>query len=84
MYVPLILTFAFGEFLSPHVCLQAHFDDVHGIDCWWHDLMSSASDKCDPCWIDAEDPLFMLYTRYSIILCSIYCHFLLHQQLLSG
>ena len=26
--------------------------------------MSSASDKCEPCWTDAEDPLFMLYTRY--------------------
>ena len=27
--------------------------------------MASASDKCEPCWTDAEDPLFMLYTRYS-------------------
>ena len=28
--------------------------------------MSSASDTCEPCWTDAEDPLFMLYTRYKI------------------
>ena len=28
--------------------------------------MSSASDKCEPCWTDAEDPLFMLYTRYQM------------------
>ncbi|XP_073257165.1 acetyl-coenzyme A synthetase, cytoplasmic-like [Porites lutea] len=45
--------------------VPTHFDDVHGIDCWWHDVMSSASDQCDPCWTDAEDPLFMLYTSGS-------------------
>lgn len=27
--------------------------------------MSNASDKCEPCWVDAEDPLFMLYTSGS-------------------
>ena len=32
-------------------------------DKWWNDLMSTASTHCDPLWMDAEDPLFMLYTR---------------------
>ena len=41
---------------------QVNFNDA--VDCWWHELMSNASDKCEPCWVDAEDPLFMLYTRY--------------------
>ncbi|KAK2562327.1 Acetyl-coenzyme A synthetase [Acropora cervicornis] len=44
--------------------LKTNFDES-GIDCWWHDLMSLASDKCEPCWTDAEDPLFMLYTSGS-------------------
>lgn len=41
---------------------QVNFNNA--VDCWWHELMSCASDKCEPCWTDAEDPLFMLYTRY--------------------
>ena len=28
--------------------------------------MSNASNDCPVEWVDAEDPLFMLYTRYSI------------------
>lgn len=42
---------------------QVNFNDA--VDCWWHELMSNASDKCEPCWVDAEDPLFMLYTSGS-------------------
>lgn len=37
-----------------------------GVDIWWHDEMSTADSNCEPEWMDAEDPLFMLYTRYII------------------
>ena len=37
---------------------------VFGRDKWWSDIMVGVSDQCDPEWLDAEDPLFMLYTRY--------------------
>ncbi|HXZ82041.1 MAG TPA: acetate--CoA ligase [Terriglobales bacterium] len=33
-----------------------------GRDHWWHDLMSKASDKCDATPVDAEHPLYILYT----------------------
>lgn len=33
------------------------------LDVWWHDVMINADDQCDPVWVDAEDPLFILYTR---------------------
>lgn len=33
------------------------------IDVWWHEVMSSASDLCEPVWVDAEHKLFYLYTR---------------------
>ena len=36
-----------------------------GRDIWWHDLMEKADDQCDPVWMDAEDPLFILYTSGS-------------------
>ena len=36
---------------------------VDGRDTWWHDAMLSVSPDCEPEWMDAEDPLFMLYTR---------------------
>jgi acetyl-CoA synthetase len=33
-----------------------------GRDIWWHDAMAAASPDC-PCeWMDAEDPLYILYT----------------------
>lgn len=32
-------------------------------DQWWHDLIEGVSEECEPEWMDAEDPLFMLYTR---------------------
>ncbi|CAG2187308.1 ACSS1_2 [Mytilus edulis] len=35
-----------------------------GRDIWWHDVMGTASTDCEPEWMDAEDPLFMLYTRF--------------------
>ena len=36
-----------------------------GRDFWWHELMKDASPKCEPEWMDSEDPLFILYTSGS-------------------
>lgn len=33
-------------------------------DFWWGEEMEDASSSCYPVWVGAEDPLFMLYTRY--------------------
>ncbi len=33
-----------------------------GRDFWWHELVSQASDKCEPEPMDAEDLLYILYT----------------------
>ncbi len=33
-----------------------------GRDLWWHDVMSTASDKCEAEPMDAEDMLYILYT----------------------
>ncbi len=35
---------------------------MHGRDFWWHELMDKASDKFEAERLDAEHPLFMLYT----------------------
>lgn len=34
-------------------------------DLWWHDAMANAGDACEPAEMDAEDPLFILYTSGS-------------------
>ena len=34
-------------------------------DVWWHDVMENAEPTCEPEWLDAEDPLFILYTSGS-------------------
>ena len=34
-------------------------------DHWWHDLMENASPQCEPEWVGAEHPLFLLYTSGS-------------------
>ena len=34
-------------------------------DCWYHELLDSASEKCLPEVMNAEDPLFILYTSGS-------------------
>jgi acetyl-CoA synthetase len=31
-------------------------------DFWWHDLMSEVNDKCEAAELDAEHPLYILYT----------------------
>ncbi len=40
--------------------LEVAFDDKR--DRWWHDLMAGASAACQPEKMDAEDPLYILYT----------------------
>jgi acetyl-CoA synthetase len=35
------------------------------LDCWWHDVVSPQPDICPPEAMDAEDPLFILYTSGS-------------------
>ncbi len=34
----------------------------HGRDTWWHDVMADADARCEPEAMDAEDPLYILYT----------------------
>jgi acetyl-CoA synthetase len=36
-----------------------------GLDIWWHDLFNSQPTHCDPEWVSAEHPLFILYTSGS-------------------
>jgi len=36
-----------------------------GKDKWWHEEMAKVDAKCEPEWMDAEDPLFILYTSGS-------------------
>jgi len=40
-------------------------DWVEGRDVWYHDLVAAASPDCPPEEMDAEDPLFILYTSGS-------------------
>jgi acetyl-CoA synthetase len=40
-------------------------DWTEGKDLWWHDEMAKADADCEPEWMDAEDPLFTLYTSGS-------------------
>ncbi|GAB1234707.1 acetate--CoA ligase [Ferrigenium sp. UT5] len=34
-------------------------------DIWWHDLFNNQSSTCEPEWVGAEHPLFILYTSGS-------------------
>jgi acetyl-CoA synthetase len=36
-----------------------------GRDLWLHDLLAAASEHCEPEWVGAEHPLFLLYTSGS-------------------
>ena len=38
---------------------------VSGRDVWWHDVIAGQSDVCEPEWVGAEHPLFLLYTSGS-------------------
>jgi acetyl-CoA synthetase len=47
------------------VVLQRTKQDVpmqRGRDAWWHELMAAAAERCEPEAMDAEDPLYILYT----------------------
>jgi acetyl-CoA synthetase len=45
--------------------VEKETDMKAGRDFWWHELMKDASPKCEPEWMDSEDPLFILYTSGS-------------------
>ena len=36
-----------------------------GRDLWWHELVQTQADTCEPTWVSAEHPLFILYTSGS-------------------
>ena len=36
-----------------------------GRDHWWHDVEAAGGDTCEPEWVSAEHPLFILYTSGS-------------------
>ena len=36
-----------------------------GRDKWWHDVVKGQAEACEPTWVDAEHPLFILYTSGS-------------------
>ena len=38
---------------------------VAGRDLWWQELLAQQSDRCEPEWVSAEHPLFLLYTSGS-------------------
>jgi len=40
-------------------------DMTAGRDTWYHEEVAKADAKCEPEWMDAEDPLFILYTSGS-------------------
>ncbi|WP_440215840.1 acetate--CoA ligase [Chromobacterium piscinae] len=40
-------------------------DWTDGLDVWWHKLIEGQSEACEPEWMGAEDPLFILYTSGS-------------------
>ncbi len=37
-------------------------DMTEGRDVWWHDFVAGQSDECEPVVMNAEDPLYILYT----------------------
>lgn len=50
------------------ICLERRKVSTHmepGRDLWWHELMAKASPDCPPEHMDAEDPLYILYTSGS-------------------
>lgn len=38
---------------------------TEGRDIWLHDVLAGQSEECEPEWVDAEHPLFLLYTSGS-------------------
>jgi acetyl-CoA synthetase len=63
-------TLALGGCESVHsviVYRRAGIDVVwnDALDIWWHDLLNSQPAHCEPEWVGAEHPLFILYTSGS-------------------
>ena len=57
-----------SETLETVVVVQRTGDDVpmtEGRDQYWNDLVGDASDECEPEQMDAEDPLYILYSSGS-------------------
>ena len=44
---------------------KGNINVVAGRDLWLHELMDKQSDQCEPEWVGAEHPLFILYTSGS-------------------
>lgn len=44
-------------------CRKLEIKWREGRDIWWHEIIKDADTTCEPEWLDAETPLFMLYTR---------------------
>ena len=44
---------------------KGNINVVPGRDLWLHDVMDKQSDQCEPEWVSAEHPLFILYTSGS-------------------
>jgi len=44
---------------------QHEINMVAGRDVWWHDAIAGQSNVCEPEWVGAEHPLFLLYTSGS-------------------
>jgi len=44
---------------------KGNINVVAGRDLWLHDLMDKQSEQCEPEWVSAEHPLFILYTSGS-------------------
>ena len=42
---------------------RVHWDEASNI--WWHELFNSQASHCEPEWVSAEHPLFILYTSGS-------------------
>jgi acetyl-CoA synthetase len=50
------------------IVLRRSGEDVpmkDGRDIWWHQLIVGQSDHCEPAWLSAEHPLYLLYTSGS-------------------
>lgn len=53
-----------------HTCLVVErtggsIEWAEGRDVWYHDAVATVEANCEPEWMDAEDPLFILYTSGS-------------------
>jgi acetyl-CoA synthetase len=57
-----------GDIVQTQVVVQRTGGNVawkEGRDCWWHEEVAKASPDCPPTEMNAEDPLFILYTSGS-------------------